>query len=73
MYGNSGEDRPYRKDITKFTKENYDIADFTPMFYNARVDYDKVLDTHTLIVKQVCKNLETYGRRLGNIQYKEDG
>ena len=73
VYGNSGEDRPYRKDITKFTKENYDIADFTPMFYNARVDYDKVLDTHTLIVKQVCKNLETYGRRLGNIQYKEDG
>jgi hypothetical protein len=26
-----------------------------------------------LVVKQRCKNIETYGRRLGNIQYKEDG
>lgn len=73
IYGNSGEDRPYRKDLTQFTKENYDISNFKPIFYNASVNYDKVLDTHTLVVNQVCKNLETYGRRLGNIQYKEDG
>ena len=73
IYGNVGEDKPYRKDTTLFTKENYNTSDFSPIFYNASVNYDKVLDTHTLVVKQMCKNLETYGRRLGNIQYKEDG
>lgn len=73
VYGNRGEDRPYRTDITKYTKENYNVSNFKPLFYNAEVAYDKVLDTYTLVVKQVCKNVETYGRRLGNIQYKEDG
>lgn len=73
VYGKSGEDKPYRLDTTKYTKENYNISNFKPLFYNAEVNYDKVLDTHTLVVKQTCKNLETYGRRLGNIEYKEDG
>ena len=73
IYGKYGEDIPYRKDLTSFTKENYDISNFKPLFYNAEVNYDKVLDTHTLVIKQQCKNVETYGRRLGNIQYKEDG
>ncbi len=43
------------------------------MFYNATVNYDGVLDEYTLLVHQKCKNSEIYGRRLGNIQYKEDG
>ena len=72
IYGDYGEDRPYRRDDTKFTKENYDVSSFERLFKNARIAYDKVLDTHTLIVNQPCKNVETYGRRLGNIQYKED-
>ena len=43
------------------------------MFNNAFVEYDPVLDEYTLVVKQICKNKETYGVRLGNIQYREDG
>lgn len=36
------------------------------------LNYDHVLNQYTLVKKQECKNIEQYGRRLGNIQYKED-
>lgn len=73
IYGIRGNDRAYRKDYQGFTKDAYELIDPKDIFYNATIRYDKVLDEYTLVVKQVCKNVETYGRRLGNIQYKEDG
>ena len=43
-------------------------------FKNTKVDYDPILNQYTLITEQECKNIENpkYGRRLGNIHYKED-
>lgn len=75
IYGNvpAHDETPYTKDVDIYSKDQYSVEDFKPMFYNAIINYDKVLDEYTLVVKQVCKNVETYGRRLGNIQYKEDG
>ena len=72
IYGKYGNDIPYRKQPNLFSKDNFDITNFKPMFYNAGVNYDAVLDEYTLLIKQICKNVETYGRRRGNIQYKED-
>lgn len=72
IYGNKGEDIPYKIDKNYRSKDDYAITWFKPMFYNATVNYDNVLDEYTLVVNQKCKNAETYGRRLGNIQYKED-
>lgn len=72
IYGDTENDVPYEIDSSKFTKDLYSTSTFSPIFYNATVNYDKVLDTYTLVVNQECKNVETYGRRLGNIQYKED-
>lgn len=72
IYGNEEEDRPYKIELDGYNKDNFAIADFKPMFYNARVEYDPVLDEYNLIITQPCKNKETYGVRLGNIQYKED-
>lgn len=42
------------------------------LFNNVKLNYDHILNQHTLIKNQKCKNLEKFGRRLGNIQYKED-
>lgn len=36
------------------------------------VKYDPILNQYTLLMNQKCKNIEKYGRRLGNIHYKED-
>ena len=44
----------------------------TQEFYNCDIKWDNVLNEYTLVTKQPCKNIYTYGRRLGNIQYKED-
>ena len=43
-------------------------------FKNTKVDYDPILNQYTLITEQECRNIENpeYGRRLGNIHYKED-
>lgn len=41
-------------------------------FDNCRVVWDDVLNQYSLITTQDCKNIEEYGRRLGNIHYKED-
>ena len=72
LYGLKGEDKAYIIEQEGFNKDNYAINDFTPMFKNATVNYDHVLDEYTIAVKQTCKNKESYGLRLGNIQYKED-
>jgi hypothetical protein len=36
------------------------------------IEKDHVLNQYILKVKQPIKNIKTYGRRLGNIEYKED-
>lgn len=41
-------------------------------FDNCRVVWDDVLNQYSLITTQDCKNIEVWGRRLGNIHYKED-
>ena len=43
-------------------------------FKNTKVNYDPILNQYTLITEQECRNIENpkYGRRLGNIHYKED-
>lgn len=73
IYGNIGTDVPYDHQTNYYSKDDYIQPDLSPLFYNADIGYDPVLDEYTLIVNQPCKNVETYGRRLGNIQYKEDG
>ena len=39
---------------------------------NASVKKDYTLNTYSLVMNQKCRNIEEFGRRLGNIQYKED-
>ena len=43
-------------------------------FKNAKLNYDTILNQYSLTIHQDCKNMADpkYGRRLGNIQYKED-
>jgi hypothetical protein len=43
-------------------------------FKNARLEYDTILNQYNLKIVQDCKNIADprYGRRLGNIHYKED-
>jgi hypothetical protein len=43
-------------------------------FKNAKLEYDTILNQYSLKITQECKNVADakYGRRLGNIQYKED-
>lgn len=41
-------------------------------FKNCDVVWDTTLNQYSLVVKQKCKNIEEFGRRLGNIQYLED-
>ena len=43
-------------------------------FKNTKVNYDPILNQYTLTTEQESKNIENpeYGRRLGNIHYKED-
>ena len=43
-------------------------------FKNAKLNYDTILNQYSLTIHQDCKNMSDpkYGRRLGNIQYKED-
>jgi hypothetical protein len=36
------------------------------------IKYDHILNQYSLIKTQNCQNIEKVGRRLGNIQYKED-
>ena len=43
-------------------------------FKNAKLNYDTILNQYSLTIYQDCKNIANpkFGRRLGNIQYKED-
>ena len=41
-------------------------------FSNCRIVWDDVLNQYSVIATQDCKNIEKWGRRLGNIHYKED-
>ena len=44
------------------------------IFKNTTIKYDPILNQNTLVTAQEIKNIENsnYGRRLGNIHYKED-
>lgn len=46
----------------------------TQQFANCKVVWDNNLNSYTLLVNQKCKDMKDgrFGRRLGNIQYKED-
>jgi len=46
----------------------------TQEFHNCTVKWDTTLNSYSLLVNQPCKNIKQlqYGRRLGNIHYKED-
>ena len=62
-----------------FNKENLrrTIANpYTPLetkyLKNTKIQYDPILDQYELVMEQKTKNMETFGRRLGNIHYKED-
>lgn len=50
---------------------------YTPMesiyLKNTKIQYDPILDQYELVMTQETKNMESWGRRLGNIHYKEDG
>lgn len=63
------------KNIYNDGNENFvknTLYEFPECFKNVKVEYDPVLNQYNLIMIQKTKNLETFGRRLGNIQYKED-
>ena len=69
LYGNHLTDIPYEIDGGKD-----DYPNLKQLFYNvSQINYNNVSDEYTLIVNQLCKNKDSYGIRLGNIQYKEDG
>ena len=42
------------------------------VFKHTTIRKDPILNQKTLITEQECKDIKEYGRRLGNIQYKED-
>ena len=69
----------YKNTDDGFNKENLrgTIANpYTPMetpyLKNTKIQYDPILDQYELVMEQQTKNMETFGRRLGNIHYKED-
>ena len=39
---------------------------------NTKIQYDPILDQYELVMSQPTRNMESFGRRLGNIHYKED-
>lgn len=81
LYHNS-ENNPiniYKNTDDGFNKENLrgTIANpytpiETPYLKNTKIQYDPILDQYELVMEQQTKNMETFGRRLGNIHYKED-
>ncbi len=69
----------YKNTDDGFNKENLrgTIANpYTPLetkyLKNTKIQYDPILDQYELVMEQKTKNMETFGRRLGNIHYKED-
>lgn len=66
-------DEKYNKP-KKTTKPDGTVIKYqaTQDFVNCEIEWDTVLNSYTLKVNQKCKDLQDFGRRLGNIQYKED-
>ena len=63
------------KDGGKFDKSiKKELYDSQSGFKNAKIEYDPILNSYSLIVEQLAKNIDDpkYRRRMGNIQYKED-
>lgn len=58
-------------DLERATAKN---GKYSQVFNKSQVEIEKdhVLNQYLLKVKQPIKNIKTYGRRLGNIEYKED-
>lgn len=42
------------------------------LFQNASVKWDTILNQYSILMSQECKSIEKFGRRLGNMHYKED-
>lgn len=42
------------------------------LFKNADIKWDTVLNQYSILLDQKCKSIEKFGRRLGNMHYKED-
>lgn len=69
----------YKNTDDGFNKENLRgtiVNPYTPLetkyLKNTKIQYDPILDQYELVMNQETKNMETFGRRLGNIHYKED-
>lgn len=86
LYGNETTDKTYvNRDDPEFTKDKTESAIYKP-FRNAsklndrdgKTVYGDILKTdnateqYHLRIPQECRNIETWGRRLGNIHYKND-
>lgn len=86
LYGNETTDKKYvNRDDPEFTKDKTESAIYKP-FRNAsklndrggKTVYGDILKTdnateqYHLRIPQECRNIETWGRRLGNIHYKND-
>lgn len=56
----------YNKDKKKDQYKN------NTLFQNASVKWDTILNQYSILMSQECKSIEKFGRRLGNMHYKED-
>ena len=56
----------YNKNLKKQQYQN------NTMFKNASVKWDSTLNQYSILMTQECKSIEKFGRRLGNMHYKED-
>ena len=68
-------DEKYNKPIKTIDRTGEETTyQATQEFNNCKVVWDTNLNSYSLIINQECKNIGNpkYGRRLGNIQYKED-
>lgn len=68
---NTKEFETKKLDLEKATAKN---GKYSQVFNKSQVEIEKdhVLNQYLLKVKQPIKNIKAYGRRLGNIEYKED-
>ena len=56
----------FNKDLKKSQYKN------NTLFKNASVKWDTVLNQYSILMDQECKSIEKFGRRIGNMHYKED-
>ena len=68
---NTKEFETKKLDLEKATAKN---GKYSQVFNKSQVEIEKdhVLNQYLLKIKQPIKNIKAYGRRLGNIEYKED-